>query len=86
MIFSSEIYWSHRRLDFGINILDKSDERISVKEIEVSVPTLKRKIGDDLSEDWTQHKFCFSREKAVRRSPLMKRNRRKSRNKLKCLK
>ena len=86
MIFSSEIYWSYRRLDFGINILDEPDEHISVKEIEVSVPTLKRRIGDDLSEDWTQIKFCFPREKAVRRSPLVKRNRRKSRNKLKCLK
>ena len=57
MIFSSEIYWSYRRLDFGINILDEPDERISVKEIEVSVPTLKRRIGDDLSEDWTQILF-----------------------------
>ena len=51
MIFSSDIYWSYRRLDFGINILDEPDERISVKEIEVSVPTLKRRIGDDLSEE-----------------------------------
>ena len=48
MTFSSEIY---RRLDFGINILDQPDERISVQEIEVSVPTCKRRIGDDLSEE-----------------------------------
>ena len=47
MTFSSEIY---RRLDFGINILDETDERISVQEIEVSVPTRKRRTGDDLSE------------------------------------
>ena len=65
MIFSSEIYWSYRCLDFGINILDEPDEHISVKEIEVSVPTLKRRIGDDLSEDWTQILFPSweSREK-----------------------
>ena len=47
MTFSREIY---RRLDF-INILDEPDERISVQEIEVSVPTCKRKISDDLSEE-----------------------------------
>ena len=48
MTFSSEIY---RRLDFGINILDEPDKRISVQEIEVSVPTRKRRISDDLSEE-----------------------------------
>ena len=51
MTFSSKIYRSYRRLDFGINILGEPDERISVQEIEVSVPTLKRRIGDDLSEE-----------------------------------
>ena len=49
--FSSEIYRSYRRLEFGINIVDEPDERISVQEIEVSVPTLKRRIGDDVSEE-----------------------------------
>ena len=48
MTFSREIY---RRLDFGINILDEPDERISVQEIEVSFPTCKRRISDDLSEE-----------------------------------
>ena len=48
MTFSSEIY---RRLDFGISILDEPDERISFQEIEVSVPTRKRRISDDLSEE-----------------------------------
>ena len=48
MTFSNEIY---RRLDFGINILDDSDEHISVQEIEVSVATRKRRITDDLSEE-----------------------------------
>ena len=48
MTFSSEIY---RRLDFGISILDEPDERISFQEIGVSVPTRKRRISDDLSED-----------------------------------
>ena len=48
MTFSSEIY---RRLDFGINILDEPDEQISAPDIEVSVPTLKRRISDDLSEE-----------------------------------
>ena len=47
MTFSREIY---RRLDFGINILDEPDERISVQEIN-SVPTCKRWISDDLSEE-----------------------------------
>ena len=48
MTFSSEIY---RRLDFGINILDESDQRISVQEIEVNIPTPKRRISDDLFEE-----------------------------------
>ena len=48
MTFSSEIY---RRLDFGNNILDEPDERISVQEIEVSIPSRKRRISDDLSEE-----------------------------------
>ena len=48
MTFSHEIY---KRLDFGINILDEPHERISVQEIEVSVPTCKRRISDDLSEE-----------------------------------
>ena len=46
--FLSDIY---RSLDFGINILDEPDEHISVKEIEVNVPTRKRRINDDLSEE-----------------------------------
>ena len=58
MTFSSEIY---RRLNFGINVLDEPDEHISVQEIEVSVPTRKRRISDD---------FCFPPEKAVRRRSL----------------
>ena len=45
MTFSSEIY---RRLDFGISILDESDERISFQETEVSVPSRQRRISDDL--------------------------------------
>ena len=48
MTFSSEFY---RRLDFGINILDESHEHISVQQIEVSVPTRKRRISTDLSEE-----------------------------------
>ena len=46
--FTSEIY---RRLDFDINILDEADERISVQEIEVSIPARKRRISNDLSEE-----------------------------------
>ena len=72
MTFSSEI---DRCLDFGINIVDKPDERISVQEIEVSVPTRKRRIRRDLSEE-DSNSFSLG-EKAVRRSPLMKRDRRK---------
>ena len=48
MIFSSEIY---SRLDFGINILDEPDEPISVQGVEASVPTRKRRISNDLSEE-----------------------------------
>ena len=48
MTFSSEIY---RRLSFGMSKLDEPDERISVQEIEVSVPTRKRRLSDDLSEE-----------------------------------
>ena len=48
MTFLSEIY---RHLDYGINILDEPEERISVQEIEVSVPTRKRRISNDLSEE-----------------------------------
>ena len=48
MTFSSEIC---RRLDFDLNILDEPDERISGQEIEVSVPTCKRRISNDLSEE-----------------------------------
>ena len=80
MTFSREIY---RRLDFGINILDEPDERISVKEIEVSVPTCKRRISDDLSEE---DSHFFSREKAGRRSPLMKRKQAKVKELTKMLK
>ena len=48
MTFPSEIY---RRVDFGSNILDEPDERISVQETEVTLPTRKRRISNDLSEE-----------------------------------
>ena len=48
MTFTSEIY---RRLVFDINSLDEVDERISVQEIEVSIPARKRSISNDLSEE-----------------------------------
>ena len=51
----------------GINISDEPDEHISVQEIEVSVPTRKRRISDNLSEEDSN---SVSREKAVRRRPL----------------
>ena len=54
MTFSAAIY---RRLDFGINILDEPDEHISVQEIEVSVPTCKRRISDDDGRKRTQILF-----------------------------
>ena len=55
MPFSGAIY---RRLDFGINILDEPDEHISVQEIEVSVPTRKRRISDDDRPKRTQILFA----------------------------
>ena len=54
MTFSGAIY---RRLDFGINILDEPDEHISLQEIEVSVPTRKRRISDDDGPKRTQILF-----------------------------
>ena len=48
MTFTSEIY---RRLVFDINSLDEVDERISVQEIEVSIPARKRSMSNDLSEE-----------------------------------
>ena len=62
----SEIY---RRVDFGINMLDEPDERISVEEIEVSVPTRERRISHDLSEE--DSNSVSLGEKAARRSPLI---------------
>ena len=62
----SEIY---RRVDFGINMLDERDERISVEEIEVSVPTRERRISHDLSEE--DSNSVSLGEKAARRSPLI---------------
>jgi len=38
-----------RRLDFGINISDETDERVSEQEVEGGVPNRKRKISDFLS-------------------------------------
>ena len=62
----SEIY---RRVDFGINNLDEPDERTSVEEIEVSVPTRERRISHDLSEE--DSNSVSLGEKAARRSPLI---------------
>ena len=76
MNFSSEMY---RRLNFGINILDEPDEHISVQEIEVSVPTRKRRISDDLSEGDT-NSVSLVRKPGEAVPLVMKRNRRKSKN------
>ena len=75
MTFSSEI---NRRLDLSINVLDEPDERISVQEIEVSVPTRKRRISNDFSEE--DSNFVSFARRPLRRSPLVKRNRRRSKN------
>ena len=60
------------------SIVDEPDERISVQEIVVSVPTRKRRISRDFSKE--DSNSVSLGEKAVRRSPLMKRDRRKSKN------
>ena len=62
----SEIY---RRVDFGINNLDEPDERTSVEEIEVSVPTREGRISHDLSEE--DSNSVSLGEKAARRSLLI---------------
>ena len=49
--FSSEILY--RRLDFGSNILEEPVELFSVQEIDVSVPTRKLTVSDDLSKEDT---------------------------------
>ena len=51
------------------SISDKPDERISVEEIEVSVPTRERRISHDLSEE--DSNSVSLGEKAARRSPLI---------------
>ena len=76
MTFSSEFY---RRLDFGINMLDEPDERISFQETEVSVPTRKRRISDDLSEE-DSNSVSLVRKPWEEVRLIMKRNRRKSKN------
>ena len=58
MTFTSEIY---TRLVFGINILDEPDERISVQEIEVSIPASTPKISNDLSEEDSNSVFLARR-------------------------
>ena len=55
-----------------------------MQETEVSIPTRKRRTSDDSSEkDSSSVSLC---EKAVRISPLMKRNKRKSKNSTEMLK
>ena len=51
------------------SISDEPDERISVEEIEVSVPTGERRISHDLSEE--DSNSVSLGEKAARRSPLI---------------
>ena len=46
-LFESDLQASRFRHQY----LDEPDEHISVQEIEVSVPTRKRRISDDLSEE-----------------------------------
>ena len=43
--------WPSRVRFTGVQYLDEPDEHISAQEIEVSVPTRKRRISDDLSEE-----------------------------------
>ena len=54
---------------FRHRYLDEPDEHISVQEIEVSVPTRKRRISDDLSEE-DSNSVSLVRNMAVRSSPL----------------
>ena len=60
---SSEI---DRRLDFGMNVLDERDERMSIQDIEVSIATHKHRISDDLSEE--DSNSVSLNEKTVKRS------------------
>ena len=62
-LFESDLQASRFRHQY----LDEPDEHISVQEIEVSVPTRKRRISDDLSEEDSN---SVSLVKVVRRSPL----------------
>ena len=56
----------------GVNILDEPDERISVQEIEVSVPTRKRRISDDLSEEESNFVSFPQRESLEKKSAYEK--------------
>ena len=74
-LFESDLQASRFRHQY----LEERDEHISVQEIEVSVPTCKRRISDDLSEE-DSNPLSLVRKPWEQVRLIMKRNRRKSKN------
>ena len=64
---------------FQHRYLDEPDEHISVQEIEVSVPTRKRRISDGLSEE-DSNSVSLVRKPLEEIRLILKRSRRKSKN------
>ena len=64
---------------FRHRYLDEPDEHISVQEIEVSVPTRKRRISDGLSEE-DSNSVSLVRKPLEEIRLILKRSRRKSKN------
>ena len=71
--------WPFRVRFTGVQYLDEPDQHISSQEIEVSVPTRKRRISDDLSEE-DSNSVSLVRKSWEEVRLIMKRNRRKSKN------
>ena len=71
-----EIY---RCLDFGINILDEPNECIfPVQEIEVGIPTRKRRISGWFA--WRGLKYCFPLQESHEKKSAYKKKQTKSKN------
>ena len=71
--------WPSRVRFTGVQYLDEPDEHISAQETEVSVPTRKRRISDELYEE-DSNSVSLVRKSWEEFRLIMKRNRRKSKN------
>ena len=69
---------NYRCLDFGISILDEPDECIPVQEIEVGIPTRKRRISGWFV--WRGLKYCFPLQESHEKKSAYKKKQTKSKN------